>query len=500
MRIAAYCRVSTNKDEQLESLENQKLFFEEFAKKNNYELVKIYADEGISGKQSYNRKEFLKMLDDADLKIFDMVVVKDISRWARNTVVFLNSIRSLKAKNIDVKFLSNNQTILGDSEFILTIFSAMAQEESANLSKRIKFGKKVTAQKGRVPSRVYGYKRIDNYTLEPDENEAPIVKQIFDMYVNQGYGINGISKKLYENEIPSKLKLSHNSWCPGTVRRIIMNPIYTGKYTNNKLEIKDYLTGERVRLPESQYIHHERPEFRIISDELFNAAQEKLNRNREIYKNEYTHIQGRESNKYIFSTLIRCSYCGLAFARKTYTYIKTRTYWICPGFNNRGSKFCNNRTTIEEEEMIKIIRDYFINLISNQSKFIENIISEFTKKFNETQSKIDFNKINKQINKLENEKDKYKTMYINGIIDIDELKKFILISDEKINEFKSKIINFDKMQNKINNIESLSKELYSDVKSILEMDSWNNIELKKIINNIIVNEEGNVDIFLKKIY
>jgi DNA invertase Pin-like site-specific DNA recombinase len=115
MRMAAYGRVSTDSDEQLESLENQKIFFEDFANKNNYKLVKIYADEGISGKQMKNRTQFLTMLEDAKLNLFDIVIVKDISRFARNTVDFLNAIRQLKTQNIEVQFLSNNQTILGNS-------------------------------------------------------------------------------------------------------------------------------------------------------------------------------------------------------------------------------------------------------------------------------------------------------------------------------------------------------------------------------------------------
>ena len=142
MRVATYCLVSTDANEQLESLENQKSFFNDFADRGNLELVKIYADEGISGKQMKNRVEFLRMLEDAKYNIFDMVIVKDISRFARNTVDFLNSIRNLKSLGIDVKFLSNNQTILGDSEFVLTIFSAMIQEESASLSKRIKLSQR----------------------------------------------------------------------------------------------------------------------------------------------------------------------------------------------------------------------------------------------------------------------------------------------------------------------------------------------------------------------
>ena len=133
MKIAAYCRVSTDKDEQLDSLNHQKEFFVEYAKRSGHELVRLYADEGISGTSLKKREEFKRLLRDAELGLFDMVVVKDISRFARNTVDALQSIRKLKSMGICTLFLTANMDSMGDSEFILTLFSAMAQEESSNL-------------------------------------------------------------------------------------------------------------------------------------------------------------------------------------------------------------------------------------------------------------------------------------------------------------------------------------------------------------------------------
>ena len=165
MKIAAYCRVSTDKDEQIDSLVHQKEFFDEYARKNGHELVRLYADEGISGTSLKKRDEFMRLIRDAKIGRFEMVVVKDVSRLARNTVDFLQSIRTLKSFGVNTLFLTANMDSLGESEFVLTLFGAMAQEESANLSKRVKFGKKVNAKKGRVPQRIFGYDRVDNFTL-----------------------------------------------------------------------------------------------------------------------------------------------------------------------------------------------------------------------------------------------------------------------------------------------------------------------------------------------
>ena len=157
MRMVGYGRVSTDHEEQRDSLEHQQAFFQDFARARGHTLVRVYADQGISGKWLKKRDGFLQMLRDAERGEFELVVVKDISRFARNTVDSLESIRRLKALGIECIFVNNSLKVLGESEFIVTIMAAIAQEESANLSKRVKFGKDITSRKGRVPPRIYGY-------------------------------------------------------------------------------------------------------------------------------------------------------------------------------------------------------------------------------------------------------------------------------------------------------------------------------------------------------
>jgi len=270
MRIAAYCRVSTGSDEQLSSLENQRTFFEEYAKKQGYDLVKIYADRGISGKALKNRTEFVQMLNDGKKRMFDLVVVKDISRFARNTVDFLTGIRTLKSCGVDVRFLSCNMTSLGESEFALTIFAAIAQEESYNLSKRIMFGKKISAGKGRTPSVIFGYDKIDTYSLAINKREAEIVKKIFEMYVEKNMGIRKITAYLNENKFYSK---HQKEWQHKSVRRILSNPIYEGTLINNKSETLDFLECTRRLLTCDETYKHNRPELAIVSKSTFAKAQ-----------------------------------------------------------------------------------------------------------------------------------------------------------------------------------------------------------------------------------
>jgi len=226
----------------LNSLAAQKGFFEEFARAQNHNLVDIYADEGISGTAKKKRKEFLRLMEDARRGRFDIVCVKDISRLARNTLDFLESIRALKAMNIETLFVSNNMTILGNSEFVPTIMAALAQEESANMSKRIKFGKQVNAKKGRVPNFVYGYDKIagDYFNLAVNAFEADVVRRIFYMYLEQGHGTGKIAAQLNSEGIKTKRGADFSQ---NAVVRILTNEIYIGRVVNGKQEVKDFLTG-----------------------------------------------------------------------------------------------------------------------------------------------------------------------------------------------------------------------------------------------------------------
>ncbi len=266
MRYAAYCRVSTGSDEQLNSLINQRKFFEDYAARRGDTLVEIYADRGISGKSMANRTEFKRLLSDSSKGGFDAVLVKDISRFARNTLDFLTGIRFLKTQGVDVIFIGANQKVLGESEFVLTLFAALAQEESCALSKKIIFGKKQGAKGGRVPNIIYGYDKIDTYTLCINEAEAEVVRDIFSMYINEGMGYRKIAAALNDMNIPTKLG---NKWNPKGIKRILTNPIYKGVLVNNKTETRDFLLGIRGEVPENERYYHVRRELAIVGEEEF---------------------------------------------------------------------------------------------------------------------------------------------------------------------------------------------------------------------------------------
>lgn len=220
----------------------------------------------------------MRMLADAGEGRFDVVAVKDISRFARNTVDCLQAVRALKKQGIPVRFLSAGQESMGESEFILTVYASLAQEESANLSKRVKFGKEINAKKGRVPPMLYGYDRVDLFTLRINSAEAAIVRFLFERYAD-GWGALRIAQELNRLGKPTKLG---KEWNARGVRRILCNPVYCGTLVNHKSVVVDYLDGTVAPLPERMQYRHSRPDWAIITPEQFEAVQEEMARRRMI--------------------------------------------------------------------------------------------------------------------------------------------------------------------------------------------------------------------------
>lgn len=495
MNIAAYCRVSTDKSDQLNSLETQKEFFLEYTKRTGDNLIKLYADEGISGTKIKNRKEFQRMLADAEKGLFDMVVVKDISRFARNTVDLLQSVRKLKSLGIETQFLTANMTSMGNSEFVLTIFGALAQEESANTSKRIKFGKKMNAEKGRVPNIVFGYDKMigDYFNLSINENEAKAIRQIFQWYTEEGYGGSKIANMLNERGIKTK---RGNNWSQNSVCRILTNEIYTGKIINGKEEIADFLTGQRKEKNESEWFVTIRPELRIIEDEVFDKAQDILKGRHDSFK--ITHE--RQSNKYLFSTLIKCKECGWSFRRTVRQYKNTYVRWVCSGHNGKGADSCPNAVTVDEEELIQALQEYFQEILSKKKKVINYVIKEFQRVYKAKDENIEYEKqLNAELNKLRKSREKYMDMYTDDLISREELNEKIGGMRKEIERLENELKMVSYHLTKGEQLEAILNSTFKQLEDITDVHEMTNAQLKRLINKIEVDKDGNVDIYLRLI-
>ena len=493
MNIAAYCRVSTDKEDQLNSLEAQKEFFSEYTKRTGDNLVRLYADEGISGTKIKNRKEFLRMMADAEHGLFDMVVVKDISRFARNTVDLLQNVRKLKALGIETQFLTANMTSMGNSEFVLTIFGALAQEESANTSKRVKFGKKMNAEKGRVPNIVYGYDKTigDYFNLAINEEEAAVVRQIYQWYIKDGYGAAKISIFLNERGLRTKRNCQ---WSQNGVCRILTNELYTGKIINGKQEVTDFLTGQRADKDASEWMVVDRPDLRIIDPETFEQAQQIMKSRGKAFKVD----KERQSNKYLFSTLIKCKECGWSFRRSVRKYKNTYIKWVCSGHNGKGVDSCPNAVTVDENELIDVLQNYFAELLANRKNVVKYVVDEFRRVYKAKDENISYEKeLKAKIARLENTRQKYIDLYTDDIITRAEMNEKIGGSKKELERLQNELKAVSYHLTKEEQLEYILNNTFKEIADITDVRNMTNAQLKKIIQKIEVDKDGNVDIYLR---
>lgn len=493
MNIAAYCRVSTEKEDQLNSLDSQKKFFADYTAKTGDNLVRLYADEGISGTKIKNRKEFLKMMSDAELHLFDMVVVKDISRFARNTVDLLQNIRKLKALGIETQFLTANMTSMGNSEFVLTIFGALAQEESANTSKRVKFGKKINAEKGKVPNLVFGYDKIpgDYFNLAINEQEALVIKQIYDLYVTYGCGAAKIANVLNENGIKTKRNCR---WSQNAVCRILTNELYTGKVVNGKEEVEDFLTGKRAERDETEWMVTEKPELKIIEPELYEQVRQIMSERNKRFKTDNV----KQSNKHLFSTLIKCKECGWSFRRSVRKYKNTYIKWVCSGHNGKGADSCPNAVTVDENELIEVLQNYFVELLANRKNVVKYVVDEFRRVYKAKDENISYEKeLKTKIAKLENTRQKYIDLYTDDIITRAEMNEKIGGSKKELERLQNELKMVSYHLTKEEQLEDILNNTFKEIADIADVRNMTNAQLKKIIQKIEVDKDGNVDIYLR---
>lgn len=329
-RVAAYCRVSTTSHEQLASLAEQESFFRDYAREHGLILHRIYADGGVSGTRLRDRRAFGEMMEGAKKGEFDLLLVKDISRMARNVLDFLTTVRELKHLGIDCRFLTANCSS-GEGELFLTILAAVAQEESANLSKRVKFTKDHHARMGRVPNRVYGYDRTDGdiFCMTINEREADIVRRIY-RYASEGWGSRRIARLLGAEGILTK---SGHLFAESSVRQILNSPLYCGILRTHQTEVIDYLTSERRKVPLGEQYTFSRPEWAIVTEDTWRAVQKMRAR-----PNKRRTMAGQH--------LLTCGVCGNAFRKRKQ---KNTIVYTCGKRDREGAKACLNRTRIKDD-------------------------------------------------------------------------------------------------------------------------------------------------------
>ena len=456
IRVVAYSRVSTEHEDQINSLNNQKQFWEEFIKKNpEWEYAGMYWDEGITGTSIKKRTGFNQMIKDAKQNKFDLILTKQVSRWARNIVDSIQTARDLKKIGVGVYFLNDNiNTLDPDAELRLSIFSTLAQEESRRISENVKFGHKQAMKNGIVfgNNRVLGYDII-NKKLVINQQEAEIVKKIFNWFINDNESLHGIVRKLNEQGITKgKIggKIDHT-----TIKRILENEKYCGDLKQRKYYTKDYLEQKLVKNNgELDYIIIYNNHEPIISKDNWNKAQNILKERREKYDRGIGYIRHCWGGKII------CGVCGDKFRRKiiNMTNNNKNPVWICTTYYNKGKKGCVNGSYIREdvlEDCFRVILNE-LNTKEIQERVIENLQKILAKLTISDKTQDKENKIKQQIEKIRNKRDRLIELYTDNNLsknDFNLKNNELNIQEEKLNA------ELNKIKEEINHIQQTKKQV-----------------------------------------
>ena len=361
-RVAAYCRVSTDSEEQLNSYEAQKNYYTQKIEDNpDWEMAGIYADEGITGTSTRKRAEFNKMITACKRGRIDLIVTKSLSRFARNTVDCLETIRLLKANGIGVYFEKENiNTLTESSEFLITLFSGFAQAESESLSKNVTWGKQKSAETGKVPfqyKKMLGYRKGADGEPEIVPEEADVVRRIYQRYLC-GCTLGQIKKELEQENIPAAQKVGR--WSHAVIRNILTNEKYIGDALLQKTYITDCIT-KKVKKNQGErpmyYVENNHPA--IIPRETFDRVQTEMTRRsskRKVLQKRGRTELGKYSGKFALTELLVCGECGSPYKRVTWARNGTkRIVWRCVSRLEFGTKYCHNSPTLDEDKLHRAI-------------------------------------------------------------------------------------------------------------------------------------------------
>ncbi|MCX7615475.1 MAG: recombinase family protein [Clostridiales bacterium] len=497
--VAAYCRVSTDKEDQINSLESQKSYFNDYITHHTgWELAEVYYDEGMSGTSTKKRLGFNRMVTDAENGKFHLILTKEVSRFARNTVDTLKFTRRLNEIGIGVIFtLDNIDTRFEDGELRLTLMSSIAQEESRKTSERVKWGQKRRMEQGVVFGRdMLGY-AVKNGKLIVNPEEALTVQLIYHKFLNEGKGTHVIARELYEAGIQSKRS---KEWSNSVVLRILRNEKYVGDllqqktYTPNFLShAKKYNRGNR----EVVYIknHHER----IIDRGMWDNVQNEL-----MLRSGRFSEKTKYSNRYWCSGKIICGECGGRFVSRTKRQ-KNGLYkaWRCNNYakygkekNDRfGHRIGCKSHAVNDKVLLSCISHVLKNIPINRNRIISELVQDI-QVLSPAEGNIDTNKLIKEIEQIKDKKKKAIRLMLENIISKEDLK---LTLDGYNAEVKSLLEQVEEAKNKKRYQSEKIEKYIDELRKILDFESEQEKICEEMTDKIIVFSNKVVQVYLKNI-
>lgn len=422
LRVTFYARVSTDKDEQLNSLENQVQYYTQFIReKPDWTYVDGYIDEGISGTSTRRRDSFNRMIRDARAGRFDFIVTKEISRFSRSTLDSIRYTQELLEQGVGVLFQNDNiNTLDPDSEFRLVVMAGVAQDEVRKLSERLKFGFRQAIKNGHVlgNDQLWGYDKKD-CVLTINEAEAQIVRRIFDLYANRQMGIRRISRTLYDEGFTSR---RGNAFNVLTIRHILRNPKYKGWYCAGKSQTVDYRSRRKVLLDESEWVMYPDPSIpAIVSEELWDRANE-------LYRRRSDEMRQHRSaaafhNRYPYSGKIVCEEHGTSFHRQVLKSARgEREVWQCRVYRDRGRAGCS-APQVETAELDRIVSRLFDRVVGDREAVVEAVLEILRALPGEHDYGRDIRRLEEERGALRAKKDRLLELSVQGAVTTEEFRQ-----------------------------------------------------------------------------
>lgn len=491
MRCAIYARVSTGLNSQKDSLESQVSFFENHIKEKGWQLVDVYADEGITGRSMARRESLKRLIRDAEKGLFDVVLIKALSRLSRDTPDTINIVRTLHSHNVEV--FSSRESMI-DDEMILSVISAVNQRQSEDTSYNISWGIAVKSREGIFHGTPpFGYDKVKPGKLVPNPVHAPTVQLIFDLYLNKGIGVQAIANFLDEKGIlPSRKK--NNKWHDSSIRLILTNRHYTGDLVQglSKVDSKDkkFLQDngykKRHKIDESEWIvvpnHHEP----LITREQFEAVQEKM-------KQKAVRVFRGRGRKSLFARVAFCADCGAGMNFKN-----DRKSYVCSTYQKNTAKKCSSHI-IKHDVLKQVVLSHLKDLLENSlnmKSLVDVTIQRAGIKKNNAVKELD--KVQREISKLDTELVQLTRKWTSGDIDKD---MFNACCTAVNNERQALEKRGTRLQTEIaheHDTESRVSAFKAELMKFAALDVSNEEILRdmihKMINRVDIHEDGSIEI------
>ncbi len=502
LRVAAYCRVSTDKDDQTNSLISQRKYFADYiTHHDDWVLSDVYYDEGISGTQTKKRAGFNAMIEEAMQGEIDLILTKEVCRFARNTVDTLSYTRKLKDNGVGVIFtIDNIDTRDSDGELRLTIMASIAQEESRKTSERVKWGQKRRMEQGIVFGRdLIGY-NVRNGELAINEEEVPVVRAIFHKYTNEGKGTHVIARELFEEGLrPKRVKL----WSATVILRALRNEKYVGDLCQKKTFTPNYLThAKKYNRGNEEMVYlkdHHEP---IIDRDLWNRTQEELLR-----RAPTEEMKSKHSNRYWCSGKLYCEMCGQRYVSRTKKLKNGTTYkaWRCYAAANHGTSKvsedgevigCDNGS-INERALLTCVYYCICQLQTNQKELKKEILQEIKAIKGITDKKLDIKRITEKMENLNAKKRKAIDLMLDGFITKADLQEQTKWYDEQLAELSELLSNSQSKDKEQAKQIDVFEQYITALDEIMTFDETNESLYREILDKIVIYHDNTVEVWLK---